>query len=216
MEFLRDLRTLTIPWSTKAFAIGLLVLTVAANGALFAISLAQAKSDLVSSSLQFFGVLLPIILVVAVLSRADTGVKALKQRTEHLFLRVLPQALEAVGEHPAAFYAPNPRRRPPKAPGGGRVLTNLSRDECYGDISVFVPVGADRWTVVVLRLELNVRRVCSRRKPTAPATPPPFCTRAFATASPAPPPANPSASIGRRRNRRAAATSSLKTPSIAP
>lgn len=157
MEILRDLKTITLPWTTKAAAIALLFVAVAVNLAIFGYGWIHHRNEVIAATLQLFGAMLPVLLVVIVLARADSGVKALQRRTEALFSGVVPDALARIAERPAVFYTPD-RRRAPQPASTGKVFVNLQRGDCHGDILVFTPwEGA--WKAMVLRLEVNVLRV---------------------------------------------------------
>lgn len=160
----RDFKTLTLPFSTKIVVVVLLLMSVAANLVLFAWGLMRDSSSLLSSTIELFGVLLPVILVAVVLGRADSGVSALKRRTEALYLKVLPPILAGVVEAPGDFYAPGPRVRAPKGDRDGRVFVNLARGECHADLLLAAPWRREggavvEWKMMLVHLEVNVGRV---------------------------------------------------------
>lgn len=158
-DFLRDLKTFTLPWSTKVVVIALLALAVAVNVGLFLFSWERERTDLMSATVQLFGVMLPILLVTIVLARANTGVAALRRRTELFFLNTLPASLARTAEAPGEFYTPTPRRRPRPRSGTGTVLVNLTRDDCCADLLIYAPVEKGAWRAILLRLEINISRV---------------------------------------------------------
>lgn len=160
----RDFKTLTLPFSTKIVVVVLLLMSVAANLVLFAWGLMRDSSGLLSSTIELFGVLLPVILVAVVLGRADSGVSALKRRTEALYLKVLPPILAGVVDAPGDFYAPGPRVRAPKGDRDGRVFVNLARGECHADLLLAAPWRREggavvEWKMMLVHLEVNVGRV---------------------------------------------------------
>lgn len=160
----RDFKTLTLPFSTKIAVVILLLMSVAANLVLFGWGLMRDSSSLLSSTIELFGVLLPVILVAVVLGRADSGVSALKRRTETLYLKVLPPVLAGVVDSPGDFYAPGPRVRAPAAERGGRVFVNLVRGECHADLLLAAPWRREgdtvlEWKMMLVHLEVNVGRV---------------------------------------------------------
>lgn len=163
MDALRDLKTLTLPISTKVGVVLLLLFSVGVNLLLLARGVIKNESSLLTSSVETLAALLPVVLVVLVLSRADTGVAALKRRTETLLLKVAPQALAGVVEEPLAFYEPGRNTRAPVAPRRGRVYVNLKRGECFADLLVIAPWtdrgATPRWKIIPIRLEINVGRV---------------------------------------------------------
>lgn len=160
----RDFKTLTLPFSTKVVVVALLLMSVAANLVLFGWGLMRDSSGLLSSTIELFGVLLPVILVAVVLGRADSGVSALKRRTEALYLKVLPPILAGVVDAPGDFYAPGPRVRAPKGDRDGRVFVNLARGECHADLLLAAPWRREgeavvEWKMMLAHLEVNVGRV---------------------------------------------------------
>ncbi|MBL0948977.1 hypothetical protein [Brevundimonas sp.] len=160
----RDFKTLTLPFSTKIVVVVLLLMSVGANLILFGWGLMRDSSSLLSSTIELFGVLLPVILVAVVLGRADSGVSALKRRTETLYLKVLPPILAGVVDAPGDFYAPGPRVRAPKAERGGRLFVNLARGECHADLLLAAPWRREgdtvvEWKMMLAHLEVNVGRV---------------------------------------------------------
>lgn len=160
----RDFKTLTLPFSTKIVVVLLLLLSVLANLILFGWGLMRDSSSLLSSTIELFGVLLPVILVAVVLGRADSGVSALKRRTETLYLKVLPPILAGVVDSPGDFYAPGSRARPPEGERGGRVFVNLARGECHADLLLAAPWRREgntvvEWKMMLVHLEVNVGRV---------------------------------------------------------
>ncbi len=157
-NMLRDLKTLTLPWSTKLFVLLVLMVSAGVNIALFVMGVMNGRSDLLTATIQMFGVLLPIILLVAVLSRAESGVAGLRRRTEILYLSVIPSVLARICESPQPLYAPEPRRRPPRPGISAPVFTNAVHGECHADFVVLVP-SAGIWKAVVFRLEVNVGRI---------------------------------------------------------
>lgn len=157
-DLFKDLKTFTLPWTTKVLIVALLILSIGLNVGLFLYSWRQERSDLMSATVQFFGAVLPLLIVAIILTRASTGVLALRRRTEQFFLGVLPGPLTQVVEQQAEFYAPNPRRRPAPHPVRGSVLVNLTRGDCCADILVYVPQGGSNWHAVMLRLEINISR----------------------------------------------------------
>lgn len=164
MDMVRDFKTLTMPVSTKAVVVGLLFLSVVANVALFAWGMMRGQSDLLSATVDLFGVLLPVILLAIVLARADSGVAALKQRTEDFYLRTAPPILAGIVDVPGEFFSPGPKHRAPQAACDGRVHVNLKRGHCYADFLIVTPWkwenGAPcEWKTVPLHLEINVSRV---------------------------------------------------------
>ena len=159
MDMLRGLKTMTLPWSTKALVVALLATSLAVNVALFFLGLSKNEADVLSATIEFFGVLLPILLVTLVLAKADTGVAALARRTELFFTRTLPTILSHVSDGKPEPYLPNPRQRPPKVSSQGAVLVDINRNGCASDLVIYCPDGPGRWKAVPLRLELNVRRV---------------------------------------------------------
>lgn len=160
----RDFKTLTLPFSTKIVIVVLLLMSVAANLVLFGWGLMRDSSSLLASTVELFGVLLPVILVAVVLGRADAGVSALKRRTETLYLKVLPPILAGVVEAPGDFYTPGPRMRAPRSERAGRVFVNLARGECHADLLLAAPWRREgdavvEWKMMLAHLEVNVGRV---------------------------------------------------------
>lgn len=164
MDILRDLKTLTLPVSTKIAVATLLLLSVGVNLAFLVRGVLQNESSLLAASIETLAALLPVILVVVVLGRADSGVSALKRRTENLFLKVLPPVLAGVVDEPIDFYPTDPRSRAPIAPRRGQVYVNLKQGECFADLLVIAPWAGTTgdpagWKVIPLRLEINVGRI---------------------------------------------------------
>lgn len=161
---LRDLKTLTLPISTKIAVAALLLLSVGVNLGFLVWGLLQDESSLLAAAIETLAALLPVILVVIVLGRADSGVSALKRRTEGLFLKILPPVLAGVVDEAIPFYAITGKTRAPAAPRRGRVYVNLKRGECFADLLVVAPwisaTGAAReWKIIPVRLEINVGRI---------------------------------------------------------
>lgn len=157
-EILRGRKTFTLPWTTKALVVALLAAALVVNMAIFVFALGTRDAGLIAPTLQFFGTLLPIVVVAIILARADSGVSALQRRTENVFSAVIPASLSRIGEEPNGFYVPNHRRLPPASPRSGRVFVNLRRGDCHADILVFTPWNG-AWKAMLLRLEINVQRV---------------------------------------------------------
>ncbi len=162
MNFFKDIKAFSLPWSTRLFVVVVLAFACAANLALFSFSLWAGRHDLLAATVQFFGVLLPVLLIVTVLARADSGVNGLKRRTEMLFTHVLPPILANLVETPHGFYAPDRRRRPPAGQALTPVFVNLRRGECQAEIALAAPAdidGTPGWRLMVLRLEVTVARI---------------------------------------------------------
>ena len=159
MDILRDLKTLTLPWSTKMLVIILLLAAVGLEVGVLGYSFWQNKRDEVSgAALQGFAAILPLILLTIVLAQADTGVTALQRRTELFHTGVVLPALKRIAERPSAFYSPRKTKRLEKETLPGRVLLNLRRGECYCDYLALVPWEGETKAVIV-RLEVNVMRI---------------------------------------------------------
>ena len=164
MDVLRDLKTLTLPVSTKIAVVTLLLLSVGVNLGFLVWGVVQDESSLLAAAIETLAALLPVILVVVVLGRADSGVSALKRRTEGLFLKVLPPVLAGVVDEPIGFYAITGKMRAPAAPRRGRVYVNLKRGECFADLLIVAPWptpanAVPAWKVIPIRLEINVGRI---------------------------------------------------------
>lgn len=164
MDVLRDLKTLTLPISTKIAVVTLLLLSVGVNIGFLVWGLTRQEAGLLSSSIETLAALLPVVLVVIVLGRADSGVSALKRRTEIMFLRILPPILAGVVDDSIEFYAAGSSARAPIAPRSGSVYVNLKRGECYADILIVTPwrnapETVPIWKAILIHLEINVGRV---------------------------------------------------------
>lgn len=164
MDVLRDLKTLTLPVSTKIAVVALLLMSVGVNLVFLVWGVIRNESSLLAAAIETLAALLPVILVVVVLGRADSGVSALKRRTETLFLKVLPPVLSGVVDEPIGFYAIARNARAPVVVRRGRVYVNLKRGECFADLLVVAPWtdetgGRSGWKVMPIRLEINVGRI---------------------------------------------------------
>lgn len=158
MDFLRGLKTITLPWSTKLIVAALLVAAVVLDVGVFFYSIEKKQEEVTGASLQFIAAVLPIALLTIVLAQADTGVVALQRRTEMFHSRVVAPALLRIAEQASAFYPARKSLRLEAVALPGQVLLNLRRGECYCDYLALVPwEGTTR--ALLIRLEVNVMRI---------------------------------------------------------
>ena len=92
-------RSSSFPRGIRFLLIGVIVLAVASNIILFAISWAQDNSVVVSATVQFFATVLPLILVFMVFSYLGTSMKDLKTKTQDFLLQEFPTLIQIGRAH---------------------------------------------------------------------------------------------------------------------
>jgi hypothetical protein len=155
-------RSSSFPRGIRFLLIGVIVLAVASNIILFAISWAQDNSVVVSATIQFFATVLPLILVFMVFSYLGTSMKDLKSKTQDFLLQEFPTLIQSLPERVVEPYLSSRKLSVPERKSGVIVYTNFVEEDCYADFFMFFnhPINAQEKVVFLpLRLELNVYRI---------------------------------------------------------
>ena len=163
MDFFSNIRILTIPTWVKV-SVGLVIIpTLVVSITVIGTSIGDsARADWVEAGAYVLGIVAPIALVVLIFWATDSGVDALRDRTQHVLSELLPEHLLHSFDDDIGLYRYRKSVGARRAPSNKSTLeTNLCKDRCYCDYKIVTPpMRPDECRrIVLLRIELNVRKI---------------------------------------------------------
>jgi hypothetical protein len=160
MDLLAHIQMMRVPlWARIIIYGGFLALFAVSGYLAWSAIDQQGRDSWLGASVALFAAIFPLMVVILIATTIHAGVKAIKDHTDRFLVVTLPRALSRIAEDSARFVPLGDRDSNRVKTRFADVEVNHCRGDCYADYKLSYTDDANRALRLLIRIELNVKRL---------------------------------------------------------